>query len=181
MPDPLPMMPDEIRKGDSFTVKFSDGTYPAPTWTLTAYLVGATNNANVVATADGTDHLLSFTTAFTDALTVEDTSWEWKVTDSTDVVTVDDGRLSVTANFATVGASDQRSHARKVLDLIRAVIEKRATKDQLEYAIKDRSIKKMTVEDLMELENEYAKRVANEERNEKGQGNKLAKVRFNTP
>lgn len=185
MPDPLDAMPDVIRKGDSYEIKVSDGNFPSPTWTLTLYMVGATNNANVIATQEppstGSDHLITLTTSITDALTAESTSWEWKVTDGSTVTTIDQGRLEVEANFASVGASDQRSHARKVLDAICALIEGRASKDQEEYTIKDRSLKRMPMEDLLGLKDKYTNLVAIEERNEKGQGNRLAKVRFNRP
>jgi hypothetical protein len=79
---------------------------------------------------------------------------------------VDEGVLTVVPNFTTAAVLDQRTHARKVLDAIRAVLENRATLDQEEMTIGSRSLKRTPLKDLLGLEKEYAARVRTEENRE---------------
>ena len=73
-----------------------------------------------------------------------------------------------------VDSGDTRSHAKKVLDAINAVIEGTATEEQESYQIKDRSLKRRSVSELLELRSfykaEYARELA-EERIAQGLGN----------
>lgn len=57
---------------------------------------------------------------------------------------------------------DLRSHARKVLDAIKATIEKTATKEQASYTIAGRSLARRTIDELLMLRREYDKLVARE-------------------
>ena len=64
---------------------------------------------------------------------------------------------------AAVQGYDGRSHARKVLESINAVLEGRATKDQEEYTIGSRSLKRTPIADLLVLRDRYVAAVANED------------------
>jgi hypothetical protein len=56
---------------------------------------------------------------------------------------------------ALSGDTDTRTHARKVLDAIEAVIEGRATKDQYEYQIQGRMLRLTPLPDLIKFRQLY--------------------------
>jgi hypothetical protein len=64
-------------------------------------------------------------------------------------------RFKLLARYDQAANLDDRSHARKVLDAIEAVIENRATLDQQEYTIGSRHLKRMTVAELIEFRDKY--------------------------
>ena len=87
------------------------------------------------------------------------------------------GTLEVLPRYDQAANLDDRSHARKVLEAIEAVIEGRATKDQEEYTIGSRTLKRTPVKELLELRDKYrgevhAEELAENARNGK-QGGKL--------
>ena len=75
------------------------------------------------------------------------------------------GTLTVKPNPAT-SLADARSHARKVYDAIKAVIEGRASKDQESYSIAGRSLSRTSIPDLLLLHDKYQKMVKAEEQAE---------------
>jgi hypothetical protein len=75
---------------------------------------------------------------------------------------------------ASQGAGqDPRSHARKTLDAIEAVVEGRATKDQQAYTIGGRSLQRMPIKDLMYFRGVYRAEVYAEESRLTGRGSKV--------
>ena len=73
------------------------------------------------------------------------------------------GECTILPNPATTTTYDARSHARKVLDAIEAILEGKATADVAEYTIGGRSLKKMDVPDLLQWRQRYASEVAAED------------------
>jgi hypothetical protein len=83
--------------------------------------------------------------------------------------TLSSGQATVLADPATMAAgADTRSHARKVLDAIQAVIEKRATLDQERYTVLGRELWRTPIPDLLKLRGTYAAMVRREERKAAG-------------
>jgi hypothetical protein len=80
-----------------------------------------------------------------------------------DEYTVENGSFDVELRADLNFDSDLRSHARKVLDAINAVIENRATVDQQSYSIAGRSLTRMSLDDLLKFKNVYQAQVAKEE------------------
>ena len=64
---------------------------------------------------------------------------------------------------ATAQGFDSRTHARIVLDAIEAVLEGRASKDQEEYTIGSRSLKRTPLKELREMRATYRAMVTTEE------------------
>ena len=96
-------------------------------------------------------------------------------------MSVDEGRTKVVVNFANTNA-DVRSHAKKVLDAIEAVLENRASQDQMSYSIAGRSLSRMSIDDLMTFRNRYRAEYLREIKlarikNKQASGNTI-KVRF---
>lgn len=86
---------------------------------------------------------------------------------------VDQGQVTIQPNPSAATTSDQRSHARKTLEAIEAVIEGRATQDQQEYTIGNRSLKRTPIADLLKLRARYRAEVRKEEAAVSGVGGKV--------
>lgn len=167
MPDPLTAFPATIRQGDSLFVQVALDDYLASDdWTLTWYLSGPTSELSKEATTADTDEfLLELTPAETAELGVETLGYVAKAENvDGDIYTVLSGTVQILPDLATSGPIDLRSHAQKVLDAIKASLEGRATKDEQEYTIKDRSLKRMSLDELLKFKALYEKEVALETR-----------------
>lgn len=183
MPDPLSTMPDDIRLGDTLEVTFSLDEFPANDgWVATVYWIGVLTDYSKLTTADGVNHALLVTATETNTnLNVELMNWTIQVVKGAEVFTPERGTQEGLINFTTASAQDLLSHNQTVLDSLMAVIENRATTDQSEYTIKDRQLKRMSIEELLKFQAIYEARVSSDKRKEKGQGVQLSKVRFTRP
>lgn len=155
--------PTQVRAGDTWTWSRSLSDYPAPTWTLAYSLLNATSKISITASASGADHLVSVAAATTAGYTAGTYSASARVTSGAEAYTVWTGVIEVSPNLAAKTSYDDRSHARKVLEAIEAVLEGRATTDQQSVTIGDRSIEKMPIADLLKLRDSYKLEVASEE------------------
>lgn len=189
MPDIPSNEPTELRAGDTWKWNRADmaSAYPSPTWTLTYRFKNQNGGFEIVATADGAGGFsVSVPKATTGAIAAGDYAWQGEVDNGTERYTLErGGNLKVVADFfsgSAATAMDQRSHARKVLQAIEAVIEGRASKDQEEYTIGGRSLKRTPIPELLQLRQTYRSEVAGEEaaaalENGTGIGRKI-QVRF---
>lgn len=75
---------------------------------------------------------------------------------------VEQGTLQVLLSPENDTSIDRRTHYQKVIDSIDAVIERRATKDQMSYKINDRELQRMSVDDLLKLRDYYLSRLRTE-------------------
>lgn len=150
--------------------------YPAPTWTLKYWFKqqGGVGKFSITAVANGSYHRVDVAPATTATYTADDYTWSAIVSDGTDSYEVDRGTLKLLPRYDSDTALDDRTHAKKVLEAIEAVIEGRATKDQEEYTIGSRSLKRTPMEDMIKLRARYKSEVMAEERRLSGAGgNKL--------
>ncbi len=156
-----------ITVGDTLDFTTSVPEYPASEgWTLKYRLVPRAAGAAILltATADGDDYLVQATAATTAGWVTGFYTWSAYVEKAGEVYTVDRGQLEIRAGSSTMSAGyDGRTHARKVLDAIEAVLENRATLDQESYAINGRSLKRTPIEQLLKLRQVYRAEVAGEE------------------
>lgn len=182
MPDIPTNEPAELRLGDTWQWRREDlaSDYPASTWTLTYRFKNAAGGFEIVATADGDNFAVSVLAATTAAYAsgAGDYAWAAQVSSGAVKHTVDNGVLKVLPNLfsgTASAASDQRTHSEITLAAIKAVIESRASKDQEEYSIAGRSLKRTPLADLIKLHNHYearvnAERAAEALRNGRGTG-----------
>lgn len=177
--------PRELRAGMTWAWRREDlSDYPAPTWTLTYWfkqLAAAGAKFSAVAAADGAAHAVSVAAATTAGYTADEYSWVAVASSGTESYEVDRGTLKLLPKYSADAALDDRSHARKTLEAIEAVIENRATLDQQEYTIGSRSLKRMTIADLLALRDKYRGEVWAEEQAERvrnGQGSAKLVVRL---
>lgn len=175
--------PAELIAGDRWMWKRTDLgiDYPPASYGLTyaARLEGSgTTSITITASESGSDYIVEVASATTAAYTVGVYHWQAYITRTSDSqrVMVDTGTFEVIAN-RTSATTDPRTHAKIVLEAIEAVIENRATKDQMAYTIEGRSLSRTPLVDLIEFRKQYRAEVRAEEllervRNGQG-GNKV--------
>jgi len=154
--------PTIIISGDTikWTRDFSD--FPASTYDLTYYVKGASSQT-VATTKSGDTFLVTIDASVTDQWTEGSYWWEAKATVGTERYTAATGKFLVTKNFATDDSVyDGRSHAKKVLDAIEAVIEDRASVDQLAITIAGRTLQRTPPADLLLIKTHYSAEYQNE-------------------
>lgn len=162
--------PSEIRAGDTITWRISLPDYRASAgWTLKYRLISSAGKFDITSAASGDDHLVTIAAAVSATYAagtyqliayVEGGTSE-RYTLSTTTITVLPDLAAATV------ATDTRSHARKALDAIEAVLEGRAARSDEEYTIdvggSRRSVKSLPVADLLRLRSYYKNEVRSEE------------------
>lgn len=183
--------PQRVYAGDRLQWKRTDlSDFPADEWTLTYYLKSsvAGGSIDIVATADGDDYSVDVSPSTSAGYTAAVYYWSAFVekTDSSDRKLIAQGRLEILANPVDVAApTDGRSHARRTLEAIQAVIERRATTDQQRYVFQavGRSVDRIPIADLLKFLAVYEAKVKAEEDAEKiARGESTGKnvlIRFN--
>jgi len=182
--------PDLLVVGDRWTWRRPDlaATYDPADYALTYEYHedsggGGSHKFTLTATETTDDYIIEISSATTAAYATGDFHWYAFITRSSDSerIAVDDGYAKIELDFADTNA-DHRSHAKKVLDAIEAVLENRASQDQMSYSIAGRSLARMSIDDLMTFRNRYRAEY-NEElkrwrvKNKQDTGNTI-KVRF---
>lgn len=176
--------PTELVVGDRWLWKRTDlgSDYPPASYSLKYSLrlegTGATE-IEITANESGSDYLVEVAAVTTAGYTAGRYRWQLYITRTSDSqrITLDSGIVDVKPN-RDAATTDPRSHFRKVLDAIEAVIEGRASKDQEEYSIGSRSLKRTPIKDLMDLRNWYAAKVRAEENEANGLRSGKIKVRL---
>jgi hypothetical protein len=159
------MLPTSFYSGDSLKWDASFPDYPAPTWALTYTLnlqITPTTIYTVTATANGTGFSVSVSPAVSATWTAGTYSYVARVSNGTNVFTVDTGIIKVLPNPATA-TTDLRSHARRTLAAIEATIEGRASHAELEFSAFGRTLKYCTLAELITARNKYKTLVASED------------------
>jgi hypothetical protein len=151
--------------GDTWRWSRSLSDYPASTWTLTYTLINASGKVTVAATVDGDTHAVSVPPATTAAYSAGRYDWVAHVSDGTDRYQVGAGSINVLPDLSAASTYDGRSHARKMLDAINAMLEGRATSAQLDLVSTDFDGRKMDrrPDELIKMRDRYAAAVAQEE------------------
>ncbi len=161
--------PDRLSAATTWTWRRDDlGIYPAPTWTLRYQFTNAAANFTFDAAADGSAFLVTRPVAETTTRAAGTYSWAARVTDGTSTYEVGRGTLVV---LPSLSSGDARSHARKVLDAIEAVIEGRASRSDLSYTVSVggsmRMLTTLKPDELASFRNQYRAEVRAEEERER--------------
>jgi len=179
--------PNELQLGDFWAWKKTDlsDDYPTASYSLSYEfnLVDGSTAANFTLTATESNDEYIIEASNTTSYTAGEYNWISYITRSSDSarIKLSEGFTEIQQNYATT-TSSVRSHAKKVLDAIEAVIENRATMDQSSMSIAGRSLSRLTVDELMTFRDryktEYLKEVKQARiKNKKDSGNSI-KVRF---
>ena len=182
--------PETLVVGDRWVWQRPDlvTDYPTDQYALTyefhCYSGGGGNHQfTITATETTLAYVVEVASTVTDNYTAHQYKWYAFITRTSDSerVAVDEGMTTLVANYADTNA-DLRTHAKKVLDAVQAVIENRATIDQSSFSIAGRSLSRMSIDELFTVRDRYRAEY-NEEvkkariRNKKPSGN-LIGVRF---
>lgn len=177
--------PTELVVGDRVQWTKSLADYPATAegWTLTYYLRANLpgGQINLTATASGQDFAIDVAPSESSTWTPGTYFWEGYVSKSGSRYKIGEGTITLQPDFSAIELPfDGRTHARKTLDAINAVIEGRATTDVQRYVMQavGRSIDKMPIADLLKFRDYYLAEVKKEESAVTGGRGKNIFIRF---
>ena len=182
--------PISFYKGETIVWKRTDiGADYAPSsysmvWEASLESDGSTRFSATV-TESGTEYTFTLDDSATANYTAGDYFWVLKVIQDSDSekLVIDSGKLTVKDNyFATTG--DIRSHAKIMVDKIESILEGKADSDVSSYSIGNRSLSKMSPEELTIWRDHYRAEYNRElrvERIDRGEGTgNTVKVRFDS-
>lgn len=176
------IIPSKIVAGDTLNFCRSLSDYPAADGYQISYKL--VNAADVVefsgADQAGGEWLFDIKPATTKDWQTGKFTWYEIATKGADRFTLANGQTEIKPD--PTAAHDTRSYAQKMLDAIEAMLEKKATKDQQNYAINGRSLTRYSIEDLIALRDKFRAEVTQEKQRqdlENGLGtNKIIRTRF---
>lgn len=182
--------PDRLVTGDRFAWQRPDlvSDYPLADYTMTYHFSedsggGGTHHFTLSSTEADDNYYFEKPSSETATLSAGD--WEWQLyairTSDSERITLDYGITKFVLGELDTN-TDLRSHAKKVLDAIEAVIEGRATIDQSSFSLGGRSLSRMSIDELMTFRDRYHAEYLKEVklariRNKQGSGNTI-KVNF---
>lgn len=163
--------PTRLYKGDYYKFKRSDlaSDYPpaghALTYTFRNDAATATTIADVVAAEVDGDYEIEFTSAITGAWPTGRIHWTATISDGTNSAVVGTGFIDLIDR-----TEDPREHAEIMLGKIESILENRADADVASYSIGDRSLTKLSIEELTKWRSHYKAEVARLNRKRRGLG-----------
>lgn len=181
--------PASVTAGDLVTWTRSLQDFPASDgWVLTYALTKTSVRITITGTASGSDHLVSVAKATTANWSAGTYTAQGYVTKSatSERYQVFNGIIQVATNLAAQSSGyDGRSHAKKCLDAIEAVLESRASKTIQSWSGLEQSFSLIPTSELMTMRDKYRVEYQSEiaaERVAQGLGNRRnVFVRFTTP
>lgn len=164
-------MKTEIVIGDTLDFETSVPDYPnTDGWTLTFRLIPITSGSAITFSASGTPvddplgYRVQLAPATTAAWTAGDYAWNSYLVKSGARQTLESGQVTLLPDPAVATAPrDNRSHSRICLDNIEAVLEGRSSKDQDEFQIAGRMLKRTPFAELRKARDYYRAEVARED------------------
>jgi hypothetical protein len=175
-------VPGSLIAGDAWAWR-ADGlaaVYPAPAYSLAYHLAPRAGGPALVApaTPDADGFLVSVAATATAALVAGPWVWALRVTRASDAAAVTEATGCVEICPNPSSGADTRSQARRLLDAINAVLERRAGKDVDAYTIEGRSLTRIPFAELRATRARLLREVAAEDGGGPGGGLRHRKVRF---
>ena len=134
---------------------------------------------SITASGSGNEYTVNTSAETTRACRGGQYRWELYLIKDPDRWLINSGSLSIVAY--TAGPQDLRSHAKRTLDAIEAMIEGKASRDVQEYTIQtgsgSRSLKHCTIDELLSLKKHYSTLYAQEQARE-GKRKSIIRPRF---
>jgi hypothetical protein len=155
------LIPAKLVAGNAWSWPASPAGYGSDLFDLKLYLRGPKAADKLDLTAAAADGSFLFSATKTQTQTLSGGSYAWQIDAvekaTTDAVTLASGTLQVDTSLAlqTSGGTDSRSHVKKMLDAVEAVLEGRASRVESEYQINGRMFKLLTPNELLELRGYY--------------------------
>jgi hypothetical protein len=167
-------MQKTLYAGDTLKQVISSADYPATDgWTLKGRFAPVASGTAVTVTAataeDGADYELTVSAATTDGWAAGNWQYTLFVELAGERHTIEVGNITVLENPANAAAGiDTRSHVKKTLDALEAMIEGKAGSDVQSYTINGRQLQHYTIPDLLMLRDKYSAEYAREQRVKSG-------------
>ncbi|MEN8412360.1 hypothetical protein ABFP33_20620, partial [Acinetobacter bereziniae] len=157
------VFPQKITAGLTLKHSINLTAYPASLWAVKAYLRGP-SSIDISAEKDGNLHVINVSADVTKNYKSGYYSFSLRaVNDFGEVEEIEAGSVEVITDLAAVtGQVDTRSHAKKTLEALEAVIEGRATLDQERYRLNNRELFRTPLDILIKLRNQYRAEVSRE-------------------
>ena len=184
-------IPATLRAGDTITWDETVSDYPATSGYTLAFVLYAygKNPITITASSSGADYTVSIVPATSRAYVPGVYTWQayvYKASGTPETITekysIAKGQVTILPDLtqASIGV-DHRSHVKKVLDAIEALMEGRATSVEMSYSIGNRALSKMSPEELIKWRSHYLFAYENELEAEglAGENPRRVGVRFN--
>jgi hypothetical protein len=135
-------IPEKIHAGDSIAWKKSLSDFPADdSWILSYYFTKSDLQITFNASADGSDHLVDLDNTETTSWQAGEYSYQALAIKGTETKTIDEGIIEILPNLAAASSGlEARPHIFIMREALRAMVQGKATKDQLSLSINNRSI-----------------------------------------
>jgi len=179
--------PSTLQLGDYWAWKRTDLStdYPTADYSLSYEfnLIDGSTGSNFTLTATESNDEYIIEQSSTTGYTKGNYNWISYITRTSDSarIKIGEGYTEIEDNYATT-TSSVRSHAKKVLDAIEAVIENRASMDQSSMSIAGRSLSRLTIDELLQFRSHYKAEYLKEVRKARAKAGKATgnniKVRF---
>lgn len=149
-------IPASLTAGDTWSWVDSLSDYPSPTYVLTYWFRGP-KAFKVVLSQSGSDHAASVAASTTADYPPGEYQWFARAVGATSTV-VGRGTLLLQPNLAASG--EYRDFWQRAKESLQAVIENRATTDQLSFSIGGRALQRMEPQQLLDFYNLACRKVA---------------------
>lgn len=170
-------LPQKITAGLTFDARIRASGYPATLWTAQLLLRGP-KSINVPVTIDGDHLVIRANAAVTETWPAGNYWYSLRASSGDNVDEISSGQITIMPDLAgQADGYDGKTHARRTLDAIEAVIEKRASMDQERYRINNRELYRTPIADLLKLRDLYRMEVAREDQAQRGKNPFGRKVR----
>lgn len=153
-------LPLEITAGDAASWTETLDDYLSPTYSAKYRFVGPMTFELTEDSADGADHDFVVSGATSAGWAPGVYKWALFAVAAADSArkTLETGTIEILANPETeglAGAVDSRSHVKRVLDALEAVLEGKASRDVSQYALGGKQITKLGIEELLAWRDKY--------------------------
>ncbi|MHC4712018.1 MAG: hypothetical protein ACYTAN_01940 [Planctomycetota bacterium] len=172
-------VPSRIIRSDRVLFTFDDADYLAVDYKGLFAIAAGTGKLDLESASDVDVFDFEITTGQTAAMVAGLYPWSFRVearADETHIYTLATGSLEVVQSVVDMAETpvDPRGHIERLLDAVRAALEGRATKDQESYSIAGRSLSRIPLPDLRDLEKDYAARLVAQQQRERRAAGKPA-------
>jgi hypothetical protein len=151
------IVPNTIAAGINFSATMWRPEFSGAEWVATIILRGPAV-IDIASVRDSARHVWDVPGSQTAAWAPGTYAYAVRVTDGNDIHEAERGTVKITPDLSTaVAGHDGRTENMRALDAINAVIEKRASVDQLRYRIRsaeggsERELERMSVDELLKL------------------------------
>jgi len=167
-------IPDDFMAGTSINWTYGFNNYPSNVFTSNLFIVNLNSNFSISGTSvNQTEFNYYVNASGTSGIEAGDYQISIVCYSGTDAFTAKVSNITVVANVSNGSIVDTRTPNKVMLDNINAVLSGHITADTNNYTIGGRSLTKLPLAELMDLQTTYQSRVAEELRIERKQSNTL--------